>query len=67
MFADYLEYSSAHDAAVDLVVNVHWGEPSPFVRVGGVTFFGYNKYLDLRPFVGVRLAIPELIVEYQEP
>ena len=67
MFADHLEYSSTHDSAVDLVANVHYGDPYPLVGVRGVTFLGYSNYLDFMSFYEFSLDIPELIVEYKKP
>ena len=63
MFADYLEYSSTHNAAVYLVADVHYGDPSPLVSVGGVAFLGYRNYLDFVTFAKVSLAMLELVEE----
>ena len=60
---NYFESSFTHYAAVYMVVYIHWGDPSPLVRVRVVAYFWYGNYLAFISFVKFRLDMPELIVE----
>ena len=63
VFADYLEYSSTHDSTVDIVADIHSGDPSQLVRISGVTFSVYKNYVVFIPYFKSSLAMPELILE----
>ena len=63
MFDDYLEQLSTRDTAVNLVADVHKGDPSQLVRVRGVAFLRYRNYLASVSFVKVSLSTPELVLE----